>query len=164
MDRRFDVETYRKVQSDGLLDMVLGGLLVVFFLGEVAEVVGGAMIAVPLALLALLVGGLIVGRRTMTYPRVGVPGDPGSLALRRILAGVSIVLGMFIGLTALSMTSANSFLPWMSIDGPRPDAEIPEHLISDGIVDGKSGRLNKAKLHQKLRDLAQARQYARAIR
>jgi len=70
----------------------------------------------------------------------------------------------FISLTSLSMCSANSFLPWMSVNGLRPDTQIPEDLISDGIVDPKTGRLNKTKLHQKLRDLAQARQYARAWR
>ena len=70
----------------------------------------------------------------------------------------------FIGLTSLSMCSANSFLPWMNVDGLRPDAEIPEEFIRDEIVDEKTGRLNSAKLHKKLRDLAQERQYARAIR
>ena len=70
----------------------------------------------------------------------------------------------FIGLTSLSMCSSNSFLPWMSMEGLRPDADIPEELISDEIIDAKTGRLNKSKLHHKLRELAQARQYARAIR
>jgi len=70
----------------------------------------------------------------------------------------------FIALTSLSMASASSYLPWMSIDGLRPDAEIPKELIADGIVDEKTGRLNKINVHQKLRELAQARQYARAIR
>jgi hypothetical protein len=70
----------------------------------------------------------------------------------------------YIGLTSLAMCSANSFLPWMGMDGLRPDGEIPDELVTDGIVDGKSGRLKKVKLHQKLKELAQARQHARAIR
>jgi SpoVK/Ycf46/Vps4 family AAA+-type ATPase len=70
----------------------------------------------------------------------------------------------FIGFTSLAMCSANSFLPWMGMDGLRLDAEIPDELVTDGIVDEKSGRLNKVKLHQKLKELAQARQHARAIR
>ena len=70
----------------------------------------------------------------------------------------------FITLTSLSMCSANSFLPWMSMEGLRPDAEIPQELITDKIVDAKTGRLNKVELHIKLRDLKQARQYARAAR
>jgi SpoVK/Ycf46/Vps4 family AAA+-type ATPase len=70
----------------------------------------------------------------------------------------------FIALTSLSMCSANSFLPWMSLDGLRTGAEIPKGFLADGIVDAKTGRLNKGSLHQKLRDLAQARQYARAYR
>ena len=70
----------------------------------------------------------------------------------------------FIGLTSLSMCSANSFLPWMSMEGLRPDAEIPQELITDNIVDAKTGRLKKVELHIKLRDLKQTRQYARAIR
>ena len=70
----------------------------------------------------------------------------------------------FIGLTSLAMCSANSFLPWMQIDGLRPDAEIPQNLITEQIVDEKSGRLDRMKLHQKIRELARARQFARAIR
>ncbi|MBW1963574.1 MAG: ATP-binding protein [Deltaproteobacteria bacterium] len=70
----------------------------------------------------------------------------------------------FIGLTSLSMCSANSFLPWMSMDGLRRGAEIPDELSSDGIVEKKTGRLDKSKLHQKLKELAQVRHYARAIR
>ena len=70
----------------------------------------------------------------------------------------------FIALTSLSMCSANSFLPWMSMDGLRPDAEIPEDLVSDGIVNAETVRLDKVKLHQKLRELVQARQVARAYR
>ena len=42
--------------------------------------------------------------------------------------------------------------------------EIPKELTSEGIVDEKTGRLDKTKLHQKLRELAQARQYARVMR
>ena len=70
----------------------------------------------------------------------------------------------FIALTSLSMCSANSFLPWMSMEGLRPDAVIPQELITDNIVDAKTGRLNKVELHIKLRDLKRARQYARAVR
>jgi transitional endoplasmic reticulum ATPase len=70
----------------------------------------------------------------------------------------------FIALTSLSMCSANSFLPWMNINGHRPDAEIPEELIQDQIIDGKTGRLDKVNLHQKLQELSQTRQYARAFR
>ena len=70
----------------------------------------------------------------------------------------------FITLNSLAMCSANSFLPWMSIDGLRPDAEIPEELITDEIADEKTGRLNKSKLHQKLGELNQARQMIRAMR
>ena len=70
----------------------------------------------------------------------------------------------FIGFASLAMCSANSFLPWMGIDGLRPGAEIPEELVTEGIVDAKTGRLNKVKLHQKLKESARARQFARAIR
>lgn len=70
----------------------------------------------------------------------------------------------FITLTSLSMCSANSFLPWMGKNGLRPDAQIPEELISDGIVDEETGRLNKQKLHQKLRELKEARYVSRAYR
>jgi SpoVK/Ycf46/Vps4 family AAA+-type ATPase len=70
----------------------------------------------------------------------------------------------FIVLTSLSMCSANSFLPWMGLDGLRLDAEIPKNLITEQIVDKKIGRLDRMKLHQKIRELAQARQFARANR
>ncbi len=40
----------------------------------------------------------------------------------------------------------------------------PKSLPQEGIVDEKTGRLDKTKLHQKLRELAQARQYARVMR
>jgi SpoVK/Ycf46/Vps4 family AAA+-type ATPase len=70
----------------------------------------------------------------------------------------------FIGLTSLAMCSANSFLPWMGMNGLRADAEIPENLITEQIVDPKTGRLDRIRLHQKIRELAQARQFARAIR
>jgi hypothetical protein len=70
----------------------------------------------------------------------------------------------FIGLTSLSMCSANSFLPWMGMDGLRPNAVIPKNLVEENIVDSKTGRLDKIRLHQKLNELSHARQYARAIR
>lgn len=70
----------------------------------------------------------------------------------------------FIGLTSLSMCSANSFLPWMSMDGLRPDSEIPEELITDEVVNKKTGYLDKTKLHRKLNESSQARQFARALR
>ena len=70
----------------------------------------------------------------------------------------------FIALTSLSMCSANSFLPWMNMDGLRPDGELPQDLIEEGIVNKDTGRLDKAKLHQKLNVLAQARQAARSMR
>ena len=37
-------------------------------------------------------------------------------------------------------------------------------LVEEKIVDSKTGRLDKIRLHQKINELAQARQYARAIR
>ena len=104
MKHRFDEETYRAVQSDGLLDMVLGGLIVVWFLVEVGEVVGGLMAWVPLVLLFGLVGGLIYVRRTITYPRVGIPGDARSMLIRRILAGGAVILGLAITLTTIFVT------------------------------------------------------------
>jgi len=70
----------------------------------------------------------------------------------------------FISLTSLAKCSSSAYLPWMSMEGLRPDAEIPAELVSEGIVDEKTGRLDKMKLHQKLRELAQARQYARIMR
>jgi ATP-dependent 26S proteasome regulatory subunit len=70
----------------------------------------------------------------------------------------------FIALTSLAMCSGNSFLPWMGIDGLRADSEIPENLIADKIVDAKTGKMDRIILHQKIRELGQARQYARAIR
>jgi transitional endoplasmic reticulum ATPase len=70
----------------------------------------------------------------------------------------------FIALTSLAMCSANSFLPWMGMDGLRANAVIPQHLIEEKIVDSKTGRLDSIRLHQKLNELSQARQYARAIR
>lgn len=70
----------------------------------------------------------------------------------------------FIALTSLSMCGANSFLPWMSMEGLREDAEIPEDLIADNIVDPKTGRLNPEALHLKLGELQRARQYARSLR
>ena len=70
----------------------------------------------------------------------------------------------FIGLTSLAMCSANSFLPWMGMDGLRADAVIPANLVEENIVDSKTGRLDKIRLHQKLNELSQARQYVRAIR
>jgi SpoVK/Ycf46/Vps4 family AAA+-type ATPase len=70
----------------------------------------------------------------------------------------------FIKLTSLSMCSSNTYLPWMGIDGLRADAQIPKDLISDEIVDQKSGRLNKTNLHKKLNELTSARQISRAMR
>jgi hypothetical protein len=70
----------------------------------------------------------------------------------------------FIGLTSLSMCSANSFLPWMGMDGLRPNAVIPENLVEEKIVDSNTGRLDRIRLHQKINELAAARQYARATR
>jgi hypothetical protein len=70
----------------------------------------------------------------------------------------------FIALTSLAMCSANSFLPWMGMDGLRADAVIPANLVEENIVDSKTGRLDKIRLHQKLNELSQARQYVRAIR
>lgn len=70
----------------------------------------------------------------------------------------------FIALTSLAMCSANSFLPWMGFDGLRPNAVIPEYLIEEKIVDSKTGRLDGIRLHQKINELAAARQYARASR
>jgi len=70
----------------------------------------------------------------------------------------------FIRLTSLSMCSANSFLPWMTIDGLMKNAEIPKDLIADEIVDSKSGFIDKLKLHQKLREITYARQTAKAIK
>jgi SpoVK/Ycf46/Vps4 family AAA+-type ATPase len=70
----------------------------------------------------------------------------------------------FIGLTSLAMCSANSFLPWMGMDGLRPNAVIPKNLVEENIVDSDTGRLDKIRLHQKLNELSQARQYARAFR
>jgi len=52
----------------------------------------------------------------------------------------------------------------MSLDGLRKDEEIPADLVEDGLVDAKTGHLDKAKLYQALNQLAQARQHARAIR
>jgi hypothetical protein len=50
------------------------------------------------------------------------------------------------------------------MDGLRPNAVIPENLVEENIVDSTTGRLDKIRLHQKLNELSQARQYARAIR
>jgi AAA+ superfamily predicted ATPase len=70
----------------------------------------------------------------------------------------------FISLTSLSMCSANSFLPWMDEDRMREGVEIPKPYLADGIVDEKSGRLDRVKLHQKLDELARNRQLARIMR
>jgi hypothetical protein len=70
----------------------------------------------------------------------------------------------FIGLTSLSMCSANSFLPWMSMDGLRANSAIPKNLVEEKIVDSKTGRLDRIRLYQKINELAQARHYARAMR
>jgi hypothetical protein len=70
----------------------------------------------------------------------------------------------FIGLTSLSMCSANSFLPWMGMDGIRANSVIPATLVEEKIVDSNTGRLDRIRLHQKINELAAARQYARAIR
>ncbi|WP_419656039.1 putative AAA ATPase chaperone [Desulfosarcina variabilis str. Montpellier] len=70
----------------------------------------------------------------------------------------------FIRLTALSMCSANSFLPWMDGTKIRSNNEVPQSLIADGIIDKKTGRLDRTKLHQKLNELAQTRQMSRIMR
>jgi SpoVK/Ycf46/Vps4 family AAA+-type ATPase len=69
----------------------------------------------------------------------------------------------FIRLISLSLCSAQSLLPWNSINGLFDDAEIPADLIEDGIVN-KNGTLNLIKLNEKLNLLRQERQYARSMR
>ena len=54
----------------------------------------------------------------------------------------------FISLTSLAKCSSSTYLPWMSMEGLRQDCEIPKELTSEGIVDEKTGRLDKSKLHQ----------------
>lgn len=70
----------------------------------------------------------------------------------------------FIVMTALGMCSANSLLPWMNMDGLRDPSEIPQEFIDDGIVDAKTGRLNKIQLHKKIKELSDVRYAARATR
>ena len=70
----------------------------------------------------------------------------------------------FISLTALSMCSANSFLPWMNGGQLREGSVIPDEYISEGIVDKNTGRIDRVKLHQKLGELSHARQYSKAMR
>lgn len=101
MTGEFDSETYREIQSDGLLDLLLGSLIIVFFLFEVAEVVGGVLSFLPAVLLVLLVGGLVVTRRVFTYPRVGEPGDSRAVVFRRILAAAAALFGMGVTLGLL---------------------------------------------------------------
>ncbi len=97
------------------------------------------------------------------------PGNP--IGMKHLMAAAEDYLPSetplemsFITLTSLSMCSANSLLPWMSMEGLRDDAEIPENLIADDIVDPKTGRLNREALHVKLEELQRARQYAKAMR
>lgn len=100
--RVFDVHTYQEVQSDGLLDLFLASLVVIFFLAEVAEVVGGIMVFLPPALVAIVIAGFIGLRRTITYPRVGTPGDKRAVRSRRLGAAYTVVLGIVAGMAGLA--------------------------------------------------------------
>jgi len=69
----------------------------------------------------------------------------------------------FIRLRSLAMTSNQSLLPWNSLNGLRPGAEIPADLLEQEVVDNQ-GRLNTTILNQRLRELAAERQEARWMR
>jgi len=58
----------------------------------------------------------------------------------------------FLALKAVQLTSFSSMLPWMSQQGKRPGAEIPEYL-SDFL--NPAGEVNQAKLGERLRCLEQ---------
>jgi len=58
----------------------------------------------------------------------------------------------FLQLVALSLASRNSLLPWNDISGLRPGAEIPDWLLSLGVVE-KSGRLKEPRLYEVLNQM-----------
>jgi SpoVK/Ycf46/Vps4 family AAA+-type ATPase len=69
----------------------------------------------------------------------------------------------FIRLTSLSLTSAQSLLPWNGLAGLRDLADIPADLREMGVV-SDDGRIIKNVLHERLRALASERQSARMMR
>jgi hypothetical protein len=82
------VAAYRELQRDGLLDILLGGLLLLFAVAESVEGAGGPAGVVWIAGLVLLVGGFVLGRRRLTQPRVGGVGGSPELRRRKLRAAV----------------------------------------------------------------------------
>jgi len=69
----------------------------------------------------------------------------------------------YMSLVSLSLASSQVFLPWNSFRGLRPDAEIPEIFLKEGIVD-EGGRLILPRLREVLADLRQRRHAERFMR
>ncbi len=69
----------------------------------------------------------------------------------------------FIALTALALCSFQSLLPWNDHNGLRTGAEIPENLLSSGIV-GRDGRLDRKRLHETISGIRRQRTFERVSR
>lgn len=61
----------------------------------------------------------------------------------------------FLALKALEMTSFNSLLPWMGLNGVRTGAQWPRYL--DALVESGTGILKQSELYDRLRELQQLR-------
>jgi hypothetical protein len=98
---------YRELQDDGLLDILLGGLLLVFGIAEAMEGVGGPAGVVWLVGLVVLVGGFTLGRRLVTQPRVGPSGGSPELRRRKSRAAVAGALILAAGVALLYVAGAD---------------------------------------------------------
>lgn len=67
-----------------------------------------------------------------------------------------------IALKSVEMVSFSSLLPWMSLSGKRPNAQIPDYLES--IVDAETGHIDAAKLSEQIRTLEHALYTQKAMR
>jgi len=68
----------------------------------------------------------------------------------------------YIALKSIEMVSFSSLLPWMSLSGKRPNAQIPAYL--EGIVDAETGHVDAAKLSERIRALERALYTQKAMR
>ena len=93
------LSAYAELQDDGLLDILLGGLLILFGIAEGVEGVGGPAGAVWIAGLVVLVGGFVLGRRFVTQPRVGWIGSSTELRRRKTRAAIIGMLILVVGTT-----------------------------------------------------------------
>ncbi len=99
------MSAYRDLQDDGLLDILLGGLLILFGITEGVEGVGGPAGAVWIVGLVVLVGGFVLGRRLVTQPRVGRIGSSAELRRRKTSAAVAGILILAAGTTLLYLVA-----------------------------------------------------------